>query len=515
MNNPYREEIQPGLLVIGNKYDLEITKLIKDPNVLTTPLYYNNMKFLGHDTKNMPRRRKKYILVFEDEQGNNKEIENTPQNKIYTTYTLKDQLKESKNPYALKAVDKATGGVEDLKKEIGKYGGKKRKSRKRGTIRKKRTRRRKGGNQESCPICMEEITPNERLTTSCNHNFHRQCFIQNCLAELNKENFETREEEDEVFQCPNCRGNTKEECLSDPEVAELYEEKKREYEDRMEQDSDEEDYPNMIPASRNEVFGNLQETLKNDLEDTISRINQDPNMREGEIDEFLTGLHSNLQEFEYELGSTELQYLNKMLDDIIDEKAIDLNLNLYDLQTEIKKEFDDFEQHQEGGKRRRRKQKGCKKKKSKKVKRKGGGIGSSKPTIPPIKESVNKTRKSISFSPSTKQPNSPKPNKKKEIFISKNKKKQKAVTQYENRQTEQDLRDMMLGKLPLKGGNKKKKRTKKRKGGTTTQGFGFKGLNFNKTTGNKYLKTNSETGKLEAHDEDCYGVGKLKWCKRK
>jgi len=101
---------------------------------------------------------------------------------------------------ALTALDKATGGVEDLKKEIGKYGGKKRKSRKRRTSRKKRSRRKKGGNEEDCPICMEEITPNERLTTSCNHNFHRQCFINNCLAELNKGNFDAREEEDEVFQ---------------------------------------------------------------------------------------------------------------------------------------------------------------------------------------------------------------------------------------------------------------------------------------------------------------------------
>jgi len=136
MNNPYREEIQPGFLVIGNKYDLEITKLIKDPNVLTTPLYYNNMKFLGHDTKNMPRR-KKYILVFEDEQGNNKEIENTPQNKIYTTYTLKDQLNKSQDPYALKVVDTAAGGIDDLKKKIGSYGGKKK--------RKRRTRRKQKG----------------------------------------------------------------------------------------------------------------------------------------------------------------------------------------------------------------------------------------------------------------------------------------------------------------------------------------------------------------------------------
>ena len=215
---------------------------------------------------------------------------------------------------------------------------------------------------------MEEISPNERLTTSCNHNFHRQCFIKNCLAELNKGNFDAREEEDEVFQCPNCRGNTKEECLSDPEVRSIYEEKKREYEDRKEQEqySDEEDYPNMFPGSRNEEYGNLKETLKSDLGNTISKIYEDPNDAFSIYEEFLTDLHSNLQEFDYELGSIELQDLNKMLDDIIDEKAIDLNLDLDNLKEGIKTELEDFEEHQEGGKRKRttRKQKGCKKKKS-------------------------------------------------------------------------------------------------------------------------------------------------------
>lgn len=138
MNNPYREEIQPGFLVIGNKYDLEITKLIKNPNVLKSPLYFNNMTFLGHDQKAMARI-KKYILVFEDEQGNNKEVLNTPENKIYTTYTLKDQLNKSRDPYALKAVATAAGNINDLKNVIGSYGGKKkRKSRKR------RTRKQKG-----------------------------------------------------------------------------------------------------------------------------------------------------------------------------------------------------------------------------------------------------------------------------------------------------------------------------------------------------------------------------------
>ena len=379
--------------------------------------------------------------------------------------------------------------------------------------RKKRTRRRKGGNEEKCPICMEKINNNERFTTTCNHEFHRQCFIQNCLAELNKESFDEREEEDSLFKCPNCRRNTKEACLSDPEVRSIYEEKKRDYENRMEEDSDDEDYPIMYPGRRNEEYRNLIETIESELKDTISKIHADSNTEEQDIEELLHYIHSNLQDFPYQLDSIQLESINDQLDEIIYNEAIDRDLNLDYLNEKIKGQIEDFEEHQEGGKRKKKTKRRRKSKKVKKSKRKGGGIGSSKPNVPPIKESVNKTRKSISFSPSTKEPNSPKQNKKKQMFISKNKDRQKAVTRYENRQTEQDLRDMILGKIPLKGGNKNK--TKKRKGGTVTQGFGFKGLNFNKTTGNKYWKTNSETGELEAHDEDCYGIGKLKWCKRK
>ena len=40
------------------------------------------------------------------------------------------------------------------------------------------------------------------------------------------------------------------------------------------------------------------------------------------------------------------------------------------------------------------------------------------------------------------------------MFISKNKYKQKAVVQYENRQQRQDLLDMSLGRIPLDGGNR-------------------------------------------------------------
>jgi glycerophosphoryl diester phosphodiesterase len=95
-------------------------------------------------------------------------------------------------------------------------------------------------------------------------------------------------------------------------------------------------------------------------------------------------------------------------------------------------------------------------------KKRGRGIGQSKPVKPPTHPSIpTNTRKSVNFSPNTKSPSSPKQNKTKKMFISMNKNRQKAVTQYQNRQQEQDLRDMMLGKIPLEGG--KKRKTKKRK----------------------------------------------------
>jgi hypothetical protein len=93
------------------------------------------------------------------------------------------------------------------------------------------------------------------------------------------------------------------------------------------------------------------------------------------------------------------------------------------------------------------------KRKSRKIKQKGRGVGKSKqvekPDTPP-----KKTRKNVVFSSDTKSPSSPKQNKTKKMFISKNKNRSKAVVQYENRKREQDVVDMMLGKIPLEGGNK-------------------------------------------------------------
>ena len=108
------------------------------------------------------------------------------------------------------------------------------------------------------------------------------------------------------------------------------------------------------------------------------------------------------------------------------------------------------------------------KRKTRKTKQKGKGIGDSKPIKPPTPTPPTKKRKSVQFSPSTKSPSSPKQNKTKTMFISKNKNKSKAVVQYVNRQREQDLKDMMLGKIPLEGGNKRfiKMRSKRHRGGT-------------------------------------------------
>lgn len=91
----------------------------------------------------------------------------------------------------------------------------------------------------------------------------------------------------------------------------------------------------------------------------------------------------------------------------------------------------------------------------------GKGIGKSKPEKPHTPP--KKTRKNVQFLPGTKSPSSPKQNKTKQMFISKNKNRSKAVVQYENRQREQDLVDMMLGKIPLEGGNKRKTRRRKKK----------------------------------------------------
>ena len=90
------------------------------------------------------------------------------------------------------------------------------------------------------------------------------------------------------------------------------------------------------------------------------------------------------------------------------------------------------------------------------TKQKGSGVGNSKPAKP--SSPPTNTRKNVNFSPTAKPPSTPKQNKTKKMFISRNKARQKAVTQYENKQQQIDLMDMALGRKTLEGGKKNRKK---------------------------------------------------------
>jgi hypothetical protein len=121
-------------------------------------------------------------------------------------------------------------------------------------------------------------------------------------------------------------------------------------------------------------------------------------------------------------------------------------------------------QKKEGGRkrktRRKTRRKTKRKNKHRRTKQKGNGIGYSTHIEPPTPP--EKTRKNVQFSPSTKDPSSPKQNKTQKMFVSTNRDRQRAVTGYINRQQEQDLIDMMLGKR-IQGGRKSRKKKSTRK----------------------------------------------------
>jgi len=297
----------------------------------------------------------------------------------------------------------------------------------------------KGGNEEGCPICLEQIKENEKITTECNHDFHRECFVQNCLIELSKGNFKQRDRENKVFHCPNCRGDTKAVCLNDPEVRAIYE--------GLQVNSDDIDIDDRLEFHR--MIEILEDKLKNTIQQSENGIISD---EEQEL--FLEELHSDLL-YNDELSDADLGYILEVFETLLDTAEIENGLDsmmVYEFTRKIQEQLEEFEEQDEsefmGGKLKRdRKTKGTKK-------HKGKGKG---------------------------------------------KKTKKGKTQKGRKKTKKA----------------KKGKSRRRKGGTITQGFGFKGLTFNKTTGNKYYKSNPDTGELEVHDEDCYGVGKFKWCKRK
>ena len=295
---------------------------------------------------------------------------------------------------------------------------------------------------KECPICMEQLKENEKITTECNHDFHRECFVQNCLTELSKGNFKQRDRENKVFQCPNCRGDTKAVCLNDPEVRAIYE--------GLQVNSDDIDIDDRLE------FHRMIEILEDKLENTIQQ--SENGIISDEAQElFLGELHSELLSID-DLSDADIGYIFEGLEKLLDNAEIEYELHpmmVYEFTRKIQEQLKEFEEQDEGefmgGKLKRdRKTKGRKK-------HKGKGKGK--------KTQRGKTRKGRKKTKKTKKT--------------------------------------------------KKGKSRRRKGGTITQGFGFKGLTFNKTTGNKYWKSNPETGELEPHDEDCYGVGKFKWCKRK
>ena len=235
---------------------------------------------------------------------------------------------------------------------------------------KKRTRRRKRGGDDDaidhtndCPICMEHIDENEKITTECNHDFHRNCFIQNCLAELRKGNFNNRDEENKVFQCPNCRGDTKADCLNNPEVRAIYE---------------------GLQLNRNDIgdndyrleFQDMIEILDNKLEYTIQQYENGIISDEAQ-EFFLEELHSDLSSND-DLSDADLGYILEGFEVLLENAEIEYELDsmmVYEFTRKIREELEEFEEHDEiefmGG---RNKSKKGGKSKRKSRRRKGGTV---------------------------------------------------------------------------------------------------------------------------------------------
>jgi hypothetical protein len=155
MNNSNRKKIHPGDLQEGELYDVEYYRI-------ENPEYRSIRRFLSYNLKNAYLQEQKWdpnshphltlTFIYYDNNNNEKTYRHVwdPKDKIYpsySSYTLKDQLKDSKEPNALLALDKATSGTEDLKKYIGEFGGGKRKrtTRKQKGCKKKKSRRKQKG----------------------------------------------------------------------------------------------------------------------------------------------------------------------------------------------------------------------------------------------------------------------------------------------------------------------------------------------------------------------------------
>ena len=101
MNDPYQdnpmwEDMQPGYLIPGYKYDLVINKVPFRPENLPVHFLQRNMEFIGHDMHpNIHAIQDMDILKFKyGENNHTMVVENTPLNKIYRLRKVSDQMKE-------------------------------------------------------------------------------------------------------------------------------------------------------------------------------------------------------------------------------------------------------------------------------------------------------------------------------------------------------------------------------------------------------------------------------------
>lgn len=237
-----------------------------------------------------------------------------------------------------------------------------------GGKKKKTRRRKKGGNEEECPICMEHLNDDEKITTECNHDFHRECFIQNCLTELSKGNFKQRDRENKVFQCPNCRGDTKANCLNDPEVRAIYE--------GLQVNRDNNHGLNFDSVEESEFY-HMIEILGDKLENTIQQ--SENGIISDEAQElFLEELHSELLSND-ELSDSDLGYILEVFESLLDNAEIEYELDsmmIYEFTRKIKEQLEEFEEQDEsefmGGK--NKSKKGGKSKRKSGTRKRGGTV---------------------------------------------------------------------------------------------------------------------------------------------
>ena len=153
MNNSNRKTLHPGDLVRGNEYDLE--KYTPYQSVHDKYVYPNYIyKYANYEDHEHPHLTLYFDKITPSGKRSTVTVAWSPLDKIYpsySSYTLKDQLNESRDPNALSALDKATGGIVDLKQVVGAFGGKKRKRRTRKQKdynRKSRKRKQKGSKKK-------------------------------------------------------------------------------------------------------------------------------------------------------------------------------------------------------------------------------------------------------------------------------------------------------------------------------------------------------------------------------